>query len=376
MNSNKLFLAILVLAGVFLLLILHRPAPAPAPAPKTGATPPVAVRSRVIPHPATVLHLPAPRIQAAPLPASITPTNPPATGPMTLHDRILSGNIPRLSHAQVDAYLLAYGRTAATLLAAYHASGDLALLQEALQKFPQDPRLAFAAAVNSAFTPTEQRQWLDTLAAAAPDNALPNYLSALGYFNNGQTDQAVEELLASAGKHQFETFTSGAAAGVEQAYLSAGYTETEAKVFATLGQTFPEAGYLRQLSQDMVSLADGYQQTGDPASAQAALLLAANLGQSYALTSGNLLTQLVGWSVETAALKALDPNTPYGDSGQTVQNQLDQIARQRAELKDLVARGGPLLQAMSDSDWAGYITALQSAGEVAALQWLIAQKAR
>ena len=44
-----------VLAGVFLLLILHRPAPAPAPAPKTGATPPVAVRSRVIPHPATVL---------------------------------------------------------------------------------------------------------------------------------------------------------------------------------------------------------------------------------------------------------------------------------------------------------------------------------
>ena len=38
--------------------------------------------------------------------------------------------------------------------------------------------------------------------------------------------------------------------------------------------------------------------------------------------------------------------------------------------------GRPLLQAMSDSDWAGYITALQSAGEVAALQWLIAQKAR
>ena len=66
----------------------------------------------------------------------------------------------KLTREQAEAYLKAYGRNAATLLTAFRASDDPALLQEAMDKFPNDPRVDFAAIFKPGSSPEEQRQWL------------------------------------------------------------------------------------------------------------------------------------------------------------------------------------------------------------------------
>ena len=88
-----------------------------------------------------------------------------------------------------------------SLLAAYRASGDRGLLEEAMKSYPTDPKVAFEAVFTEDTSPEQRRQWLNTFEQMAPDNALANYLSARDYFKAGQTDQAVQELTSAAGKH-------------------------------------------------------------------------------------------------------------------------------------------------------------------------------
>jgi hypothetical protein len=71
------------------------------------------------------------------------------------------------------------------------------------------------------------------------------------------------------------------------------------------------------------------------------------------------------------ALSAMDPNSPYGNSGQTVQDRLNQIAQQRAALNELADQAGPLMQTMSEQDLLNFENRDMLFGEVAALQWVV-----
>ena len=280
---------------------------------------------------------------------------------------------PKLTAEQVEAYLKANGRKASSLLAAYRTSGDPALLQEAMQKYPNDPQVAFEAALDKNLSPEQQRQWLNTFEQSAPDNALANYLSALNYFNSGQIDQGVQELTATSGKQQFQDYTLNRVQDDEEAYLSAGYSAAEAEYLSTFQLALPQLGQVRQLGQDLVDLGNAYSQSGDQASAQAVLQMAVNLGQRYFPSSAGeaVIDQLVGLAVERMALSTMDPNSPYGDNGQTVQDQLNQIAQQRAALKAPTQQIDSLLETMSDQDWINYINRWMIFGEEAADQWLV-----
>ena len=59
-------------------------------------------------------------------------------------------------------------------------------------------------------------------------------------------------------------------------------------------------------------------------------------------------------AVERMALNAMDPNSPYGGNGQTVQDQLNQIAQQKAAVNELVQQAEPLMPTMSDQDRLSY----------------------
>jgi hypothetical protein len=280
---------------------------------------------------------------------------------------------PKLTAGQVEAYLKANGRKASSLLAAYRTSGDLALLKEAMEKYPNDPQVAFEAVYAKDLSPEQQRQWLNTFEQSAPDNALANYLSALNYFNSGQIDQGVQELTAASGKQQFQDYTLDRWKDDEEAYLSAGYSAAEAEYLSMSQLALPQLAPIKQLGQDLVDLANTYSQSGDQASAQAALQMAVNLGQRYVSSSAGeaVLDQLVGLAVERMVLSAMDPNSLYGDNGQTVQDQLNQLAQQRAALKASVQQAGSLLETMSDQDWINYTDRWMIFGELAANQWLV-----
>jgi hypothetical protein len=132
----------------------------------------------------------------------------------------------------------------------------------------------------------------------------------------------------------------------------------------------PDLRELKQLGQDMVDLANSYRQTGDETSAQAALQMAVNLGQQ-ASTGQYMIDLDLGLKVERNALRAMDPNSPYGNSGQTVQDRLNQLTQQIAVGYELDKLADPLLQTMSDQDWISFTDRARLFGEQAALRWLV-----
>jgi len=278
---------------------------------------------------------------------------------------------PKLTRDQVEAYLKTNGRDAAGLLAAFRTSGDPALLKEAMEKFPKDPQVAFEAVIDQNLSPEEKRQWLDTFEKSAPDNALANYLSAFNYFKSGQSDQAIQELAAGSGK-QPDDYTVVRAEEDVEPYLAAGYSLAEAKTMAESQILLPQLAQVKQVALAAVDLANGYTQAGDATSAQAALQMAVNMGQQFANPSSPAeITELVGMAIQKIALSAMDPNAPYGNDGQTVQDQLNQLAQQREALSSLNRQAEPLMQTLSDQDWIMYEDRRQILGEPSAMQWVV-----
>jgi hypothetical protein len=123
----------------------------------------------------------------------------------------------------------------------------------------------------------------------------------------------------------------------------------------------------------MIDLSQTYQQSGDTDSAQTSLQMAIALGQRYATAAPgeSEISQLVGIAVQKLALAAMDPNSLYGDDGQTVQDQLNQLTQQRQMYRDLNAQADPLMDNMSDQDYVTYKDRWMAFGEENALRWVI-----
>ncbi|HWY74132.1 MAG TPA: RNA polymerase sigma factor [Verrucomicrobiae bacterium] len=317
--------------------------------------------------------LPAPMRKVVPSKKAITGV----PFPSTRLYAFLAKKEANLTQAQVASYLAANGRNAASLLAAYRTTRDPALLTEAAQKYPTDPQVAFETSMQGGASPQDRRSWLDALKQSAPDNALPNYLSALDYFKSGQTAEAIQDLNAADGKIQFQDYSQARTQGDEAAYVAAGYPSGEAKMMANAFLTEAELPQFKELAQNLIGLAAGYQQSGDQTSHDTALQIAVYLGRRLGDPSGSesMLHQLVGVSIETAALSGLDPAVAYDTAGQTVQNRLDQLAEQKATLHTLTAQADPLWQTLSDQDWIGYHAQLAASGEETALRWLVSNYA-
>jgi hypothetical protein len=316
----------------------------------------------------------APRLPAPPMQVTAATNAPMEDLPSTnLYDRF-KDQAPKLTAVQVAAYIKANRTNAASLLAAYRTSGDPARLKEAMEKYPNDPQVAFEAVLDKDLSPEEQRQWLNAFEKSAPDNALANYLSAFNYFNSGQTDRGIQELAAASGK-QLDNYTLDREQDDEEAYLSAGYSAAEAERISDSWLMLPQLAQVKQLGRDLIALANAYSQSGDQNSAQASLQMAMNLGQNVASESSSaaLLSQLVGMSIETLALNAMSPNSPYGSNGQTVQDQLNQIAQYRTAVNELVQQAEPLLPTISDQDILNYENRRRAFGEAAALQWVVSK---
>lgn len=280
----------------------------------------------------------------------------------------------KISPEQAEAYANESRRTAASLLAAFRTSGNRALLEEAMQKYPRDPQVAFEAAFKKDVTPEERRHWLDTFKETAPENALADYLSARDYFKAGQTDKAVEELMAASGKSQFDDYTLDRMQGDEEAFRSAGYPELDTRMAATMGLILPHLIEVRDLSKSLVDLSNSYRSSGDDASAQAALQLALNVGERFDGSKGTagvpLITQLVGMAVDRMALGSMDPATPYGTDGQTVRDRIDQLTQQRETIKQRSSNWEALQQRISEQDFINYLDRTRLFGEDNAMQWL------
>jgi hypothetical protein len=289
--------------------------------------------------------------------------------------------VPRPNRAQVEAYLAENRRSAESLLAAFRLSGDRSLLQEAAEKYPNNPQVSFAgwvaAQMQDNASSEERRHWLDAFKQSAPDNALANYLSAQACFKSGQTDQAVAELIAASGKPGFKDYSADCVQNLEEAYLSGGASLAEAKAEAAYSMSLPQLAEMKHLSESLRDLATVYRQAGDESSAQAALRMGLTLGQRLDESAGgSLLINMTGLAIERRLLGALDPNIPYDDTGQTVQNELDTLFQRRESLKTLWKQAEPILQNMPDHELIRYFDRMKTFGELEALRWVMNRQAK
>ncbi|MCX6902388.1 MAG: hypothetical protein NTW03_02675 [Verrucomicrobia bacterium] len=292
------------------------------------------------------------------------------------------GKPPELSRAQVESYLAQNRRSAESLLAAFRLTHDRALLQEAAEKYPNDPRVHYAgwssACRDSNSSPEERRQWLGAFKQSAPENALANYLSAQDYFKSGQTDQAVEELIAASSKAKFQSYAAEAVQSLEEAYLSAGYSAVESKAAAAYSdasfQAAPPYSELKRLAESLVELSKGYRLTGDEASARAVVQMGVELAQRVEQSAGgsSFVTQNgTGVRIQRILFDSMDVNAPFGEAGQTVQDQLNALTQRGKSWSGLWKQAEPTLRAMSNQDLITYFDRMKTFGEVAALRWLV-----
>jgi RNA polymerase sigma factor (sigma-70 family) len=318
---------------------------------------------------ASALNLPAPPVRIAPAPAGSVPD----FRSRDLIARMQFGErAPTLTWEQAESYLKENHRSAASLLAAFRATGDSKLLAEAAEKYPNDPQVAFTAAYQPGVSAADQRHWLDVFQQSAPENALPNYLSALNHFKAGQTDQAIKDLTSAAARQNLQDYSWDFIQNGEEAYRAAGYPEVEARVIPSMALVLPHLAELKQLNNAMIELATAYRQAGDDASAQAALQMNAALGQRLS-GPGNpaLITQLVGMTIEGLSLKEMDPNGPYGNGGQTVKDRLDEISQRKSTLTEFAKQLDGIYATISAPDWISYHDRWHAFGEDNAIKWLL-----
>ena len=309
-----------------------------------------------------------PRTRPPPTPGLV----PPAPHPTSVFTRLMNGEGAELRPDQVQGYLLDNHRDAASLLAAFRATHDQALLKEAEEKYPNDPQVAMEAAWRSG-SPEDRRKWLDTFKRAAPDNAVPNLLSAASYFRDGQPEQAVQEVMAAARK-PIQDYSRDFGQSAEEAYLAAGYSAVDAKGLATTTLLLPQMAEYKAVAVGLADMANAYRQAGDQASAQASLQWALNLGQR--LDDPSSLTEiqsLVGIAVQRIALNGMDPGAAPGDGGQTVQSQLDALTQERQTFKTLNQQWDVIQPTVSDQDALNYFNRRWLFGEQAAAQWIVAK---
>jgi hypothetical protein len=323
----------------------------------------------------------SPRAPAARRPAATARTTPAAASggfQSTEMYALLTSKKARLTLAQAAPYLAANGRNAASLLAAFRTTGDSALLTEALQKYSDDPRVPFEAAICNESSPQQRRAALDAFKQAAPENALAGYLSALEHFKAGQVDDAVDDLNAAAARTQFQDYSLDRIRTDEDMYRQAGYPPGESQFISNA--FLPEAHLVQliDLGRNLVELAAGYGSIGDQGSQKAALQMALNLGRHLddPAAGQTMRWQLIGTRIERAALEVMDPTGPIFDAGQAVQDRLDQLARQKDAIQQLTKQADPLWKSLSDTDWTDYHTQMAASGEEAAVRWLVSNYPR
>ncbi|HEX4644348.1 MAG TPA: hypothetical protein VH598_01940 [Verrucomicrobiae bacterium] len=318
-------------------------------------------------------HLLSPRLQL-PTPQAAAQIEPlPDKTTTNLLTRLCHGEQPpKLTAEQVEPYLAANHRNAASLLAAFRTTGDAAFLEEAMQKYPKDPRVNLAAIFKPGSSPEDRRQALENFKQSDPGNSLANYLSAKDYFTSGQTDQALQEMSLASGKSAWQDYTRNSVQDAEEAYRAAGYSEADAKTIASASLLLPHLVELKPLGQNLIDVANAYRQSGDTASAQAALQMEVHLGQQIAESPTQpLLTTMLGLALQRTALGAMDPNAPYDNSGQTVQNRIDDLIQYRRVVQALAQQSDGIFQNMSDQDIASYFDRAKSLGELDTLRWAL-----
>ena len=136
----------------------------------------------------------------------------------------------------------------------------------------------------------------------------------------------------------------------------------------------PHLAQLRDVGAELVRRAHHYRQSGDTASANrmlhASIRIGAQLDRTNSLT---LLENLVGIAIQQNALKELDAATAFGNSGHSVQAEIDRLVERRADLRAVAKQFNQLFEQMTDEEIGNYFNQQKRLGEERADRRALAQ---
>ena len=292
-------------------------------------------------------------------------------------ERDLAGQ-PKIPREKVEKWLTKHHRDAASLLAAFRALEDTNYLNAAATNFPDNPQVDWTILARNAF-PEDRRKWLNLFKTSSPSNSLANYLSAQDYLKNGQTNEAVAELLAASGKSQFGTYSTEAFGDGEELNQFAGKSPLESEQLAfshLMTDVLTEDGTLKQLAWSVADLEKQQVAIGDNVSVENL----AQMGLTFAdqIRSGEngklIINQLVGNSSAALALSGLDQNTSYDFlGGQTPGQVLQQIKEWKASMAELTQNFEAAYPGLTEEEMASYAERKKTYGEVDAMRWVVQQ---
>jgi tetratricopeptide (TPR) repeat protein len=269
---------------------------------------------------------------------------------------------PKLTREQIDSYLQARSRSAASLLTAFRLSEDEAFLREAMEKFPNNPQVQLAS-LRMFADPAKRLEILESLKLTDPENGIVDCLSARALFDLGKNDEAVAALSQSVGR-PIRDYTVLSCQDNEEAYLAAGFPPLEAKMTALFQSTKPLVIQMRKLVDGLQKQRESAGLAGDDAAVQTSrdiqLQLAGQLSQG-----GFLVDSLVAFVLENKVLKEID--TPEARA------RIEEMAQQKNSMVEASKRVSALMEtsAVPENDWLLYFDRAKLFGEKSANDWML-----
>ena len=119
-----------------------------------------------------------------------------------------------------------------------------------------------------------------------------------------------------------------------------------------------------------------YRAAGDTASFDAMTAIGLTLAHRLNAPQGGnyIIDQLVGIAMESQFLKPFDPASTPEFLGKPVQERLEELAQQKAEMKKLAPLTSTYLPGASEAELIGFFDRVQLQGEMEALRWLQAKR--
>ena len=356
------------------------------------------------PHPAPRKALPMPASDLAP-----APTTPPAEtmqpGPSepaasdrsiskSEWDQLLSLFTPNpqsppapttFTTQEASLFLSRRGETAVNLVTAFRWSKDRRFLERALELFPENPVVLSAALgaipsrpakTGEKFGPDPDRLALiERLKAADPRNPLPWIHSAAELFKSGPCPEALADLEAALDRPAFYTYVSEQADAARMLFEDAGTHPDIAVLLSLIGLPADHLESTNQTARMLMEQHRKTSETGDTQTAARALQSVYELGRLLDSPDSKrfLIGQLVGISVESKALKALENGPLPAWLPVDPARRLAEIDSQKQAIKEATLLGQTLIQNRDQALLSEYARKLRFESETEALAWLKSQ---
>ena len=278
---------------------------------------------------------------------------------------------------RMQKWLASRDRDAASLVAAWDVTGDENLLDEAAQKFPNDPRVCVAM-INRLGANEKALPWVERLITREPGNPSGLYWKAQILAGSKKPEEALAALrAATATKGKPDSHLRDRMVTVREAALASGATLKEAAMVAILGPVtrngVPEiGGGTMRLMREQIEAA---KKTGDLERVADIASLGAASAEHLGLSDAPILmNELIRQSVLQAMLKELDPQTEFGTGGKTVAERLTEVQAESDAIKTLFKpnnsdTGFDFLNQLTDAQTAEYTDHFILHGEWSAMKW-------